>query len=79
MVYKSEFVTRAAGAAERRAIRDHDRVRLVGSLNVEGCSIPEGATGTVMMTYKAGAAFEVEFTAPIHAVVGVPRERLQRL
>jgi hypothetical protein len=79
MVYKSEFVTQPVRETDRRAIRDHDRVRLLAPLTVEGRFIPEGATGSVVMTYEAGAAFEVEFTAPIHAVVGVPRERLQRL
>jgi len=79
MVYKSEFVTRPIGGVEPRAIREHDRVRLLAPLTLEGRFIPEGATGSVVMTYEAGAAFEVEFTAPIHAVVGVPREHLQRL
>ncbi len=79
MVYKSQSVAQPVRGTSRPAIRDHDRVRLLAPLTLEGRFIPEGATGSVVMTYEAGAAFEVEFTAPIHAVVGVPREHLQRL
>jgi hypothetical protein len=43
-------------------------VRLRHDIDVFGGILPEGAAGTVVAAYK-GAAYEVEFEQPFHAVV----------
>jgi len=81
VIQKSAFLTTGAvsGKGRKFAIKDYDRVRLVTAIEVEGQRIPEGATGTVLITYQSGKAFEIEFTHPVHAVVGIEAKHLTRL
>ena len=59
------------------SIKEFDRVRLLTETLAEGYLLPEGAEGTVVLKHGRGEAFEVEFTTPFHAVVGVEAARLR--
>lgn len=39
--------------------------------------MPAGACGVVMHVYKSGLAYEVEFDAPVHAVLTVEGSDLE--
>jgi hypothetical protein len=41
--------------------------------------LPEGATGTVVFSYRDGAGYEVEFKEPFHSVVTVERDDIRPL
>lgn len=72
----SSFLTQPAPEGTTQ-IEELDRVRLLGETLAEGFLLPEGAKGTVVLKHGKGEAFEVEFTEPFHAVVGVPAASLQ--
>ncbi len=64
------------------AIRVLDRVRLTEDLTTEGVTLKTGAEGTAVFKHRRnrhGDAFEVEFSTPIHAVVGVYASKLVRI
>jgi hypothetical protein len=63
----------------RTAIRVLDRVRLREAMDAEGYQFPAGAEGTAVLAHRGGEAFEVEFTRPFHAVVGIPTQKLSRI
>lgn len=42
----------------------------------DGETVPAGATGTVVGIWAGGAAFEVEFTAPVSALATVRAEAI---
>jgi hypothetical protein len=63
----------------RTAIRVLDRVRLREATDAEGFRFPAGAEGTAVLAYAGGEGFEVEFTKPFHAVVGIPAQKLARI
>lgn len=44
-------------------------VRLARDLDVEGETLKAGTRGTVVGVYADGAAYEVEFNTPFHAVL----------
>jgi hypothetical protein len=70
--------TRAAS----RSIRVLDRVRLTEAVIAEGVSVPSGAEGTAVFKHHSIGkedAFEIEFTKPTHAVIGVHASKLVRL
>ena len=58
-------------------INDLSVVSLKHPHECEGRVLPEGATGTVVYTYRHGKGFEVEFEEPFHCVVTVGRDDLQ--
>lgn len=47
------------------------RVTLARLVDCEEGRVPAGATGTIVHVWRNGAAFEVEFTQPFHAVATV--------
>ena len=73
----STFFLQNPTAPDGSAIRELARVRLVQEFWSEGYVLPEGAEGTVVLEHGQGEAFEVEFTTPFHAVVGVPADMLR--
>ena len=81
MVYRSGFLKTepAVGKLAEPALKVYDRVELLSEIFVEGRRIPKGAAGTVLIPYRAGKAFEVEFTSPIHTAVGVEAKHLRLL
>jgi len=69
-------------AAISRPIHVLDRVRLTETVTAEGVSVPCGAEGTAVLKHRSTGqddAFEVEFTKPAHAVIGVHASKLVRL
>ena len=56
-----------------------DVVRLVADADLEGEALVAGSEGTVLLVHDAGAAYEVEFMSPRHAIVGVPADLLEAL
>jgi hypothetical protein len=63
-------------------IRVLDRVRLTEDVTTEGVTLKTGAEGTAMFKHRPntlGDAFEVEFSTPIHAVIGVYASKLVRI
>jgi hypothetical protein len=60
-------------------LKELQRVLLVRPCLVEGRNLPEGARGTIVLSYRDGQAFEVEFTEPNHVVVGVAADLLSPL
>lgn len=44
----------------------------------DGRVLPPGAAGAVVGIWKDGAAYEVEFGEPFHAVVTVPGAKLRQ-
>ena len=53
-----------------------DRVRLNRKLKLEQGISPEGSIGTIVAIWKQVAAYDVEFSAPFHAVETVGVENL---
>jgi hypothetical protein len=43
----------------------------------DGRILPEGATGTVVLAYRDGAGYEVEFVKPFHCLVTVKRDDIR--
>lgn len=77
MAMLSSFFLQRPAAPDGAGIRELARVRLVEEFLAEGYVLPEGAEGTVVLEHGKGEAFEVEFTTPFHAVVGVPADLLR--
>jgi len=78
----SGFMVTGAAPARPRTIEVLDRVRLTEDLTAEGVVLKRGAEGTAVFKHRPnehGEAFEIEFSTPIHAVVGVPASKLARL
>ena len=73
----SSFFMQRPVAAEAKDIKLLGRVRLAEEFLSEGYLLPEGAEGTVVLEHGEGEAYEVEFTSPFHAVVGVPSALLR--
>lgn len=60
------------GAAEADTLPDLARVRVLRDVEAdEGASVPRGSIGTVVAIWSAGAAYDVEFTRPVAALVTV--------
>ena len=57
-----------AGRPEPTALKDFDRVRLMADILIGGKPCPKGSVGTIVHSYRGGAAFEVEFTSPAQGV-----------
>lgn len=53
------------------------RATLAQDLTVAEGHLPAGATGTIVGVYRSGEAYEMEFTAPFHAVVTVRPDDLR--
>ncbi|WP_310474356.1 DUF4926 domain-containing protein [Sandarakinorhabdus sp.] len=58
-------------ARHRATPAELDSVRLRVDVVADGITIPAGAEGVVVAVYGDGKACEVEFIAPVHAVVTV--------
>lgn len=56
-----------------------ERVRTRVPLREGKVTVPAGATGTIVYVYAGKSAVEVEFTSPVHAVIGVPVDDLERI
>jgi hypothetical protein len=41
--------------------------------------LPEGATGTIVMVYRDGAGYEVEFAEPFHCLVSLRPDEIRRV
>ena len=65
--------------SDMKAVRELDRVRLAGFYHSGEGVLPAGTEGTVVYRYKDGAAYEVEFIAPIHALVTLRPGELERV
>jgi len=55
------------------------QVKSLDLIKEGGREMPKGAIGTVVQVYDHGAAYEVEFTSPLHAVIFARREQLTRI
>ena len=44
-----------------------------------GKVLPGGSTGTVVMVYRGGAGYEVEFARPFHCLVTVRPDEIRRV
>lgn len=60
----------------RDTIAEFTEVTLRRPLDEDGVHMPAGAHGVVMGVYADGLAYEVEFHAPVHAVLTVERSDL---
>jgi hypothetical protein len=66
-------------AAAAGLFQEHSVVTLFSGLELEdGRMLPPGAAGAVVGIWKKGAAYEVEFNEPFHAVVTIPAEALRQ-
>lgn len=54
-----------------RAVRELDQIVLDEDVASETGRVPRGARGTVVLVWRDGEAFEVEFTSPFAALVMV--------
>jgi hypothetical protein len=61
----------------RSDITDLSVVALRHPQECEGRVLHEGATGTVVHTYRGGAGYEIEFEKPFHCVVTVGRDDIR--
>lgn len=52
-------------------------VKATTEIRGERGTVPAGATGTVLMVHADGAAYEIEFDAPTHAILRARREDLE--
>ena len=50
--------------SQNTIVREHDIVRTIGELHVEGKPVPAGARGVIVHVHKANTAYEVEFENP---------------
>lgn len=50
-----------SGAASQATFKEHDLVRVLKPVIVEGVSLKRGAVGTIVAVYRDGEAFAVEF------------------
>lgn len=55
--------------SEARAFEELEAVRTRAALRVGGHRLPSGTLGAIVLVHAGGQAFEVEFTAPVAAVV----------
>ena len=69
-----EAVDEAAGVSPSFA--ELSVVSLRREVDVEGRSLPAGTKGTVVAAYGDGVGYEVEFSAPFHAVVTLEADDL---
>ena len=61
----------------RHVWAEHDVVSLSSPIQVsDGRSLPKGSVGAAVGIWKGGAAYEVEFNQPFHAVVTVPAPKV---
>ncbi len=60
-------------------VAELDRVRLARNVVGPEGSFSEGSTGTIVHVHRDGAAYEVEITAPVHAIVTVVAADVERL
>jgi hypothetical protein len=64
--------------AARARFAEHSIVTLSSDMRLDdGRVLPPGATGAVVGIWQDGAAYEVEFNEPFHAVVTVPGASLR--
>lgn len=66
-----------ARAPDAALLKEHDVVRLRGSLNLSGREYRKGAVGTIVGIWRPGELYEVEFTEPAPAVETVPAGALE--
>lgn len=71
----------SSGASRRHRTRkvwaEHSLVELASTIKVDAeRSLPKGSVGAVVGVWQEGAAYEVEFNEPFHAVVTVPAPQL---
>lgn len=57
---------------------EHDRVRLRETFSSENGVVPKGSVGTIVGVWKKGELYEVEFLAPVQAVLTIPAMALAR-
>lgn len=50
-------------------IQELDMVRLLAEVKMDEGHLPIGTLGTAVYRYRDGEAFEVEFSAPFHALL----------
>jgi hypothetical protein len=70
---------RAIERAPSPRVGEYDIVRLVRKVVGPEGSFDQGSTGTIVYVHRDGVAFEVEITAPVHAVVTVEAADIERL
>jgi hypothetical protein len=66
-----------SGSPGESDLAEFARVRARHEIRERGQLVPLGAVGTIVHVYEGGATFEVEFTSPVHAVVGADRDALE--
>ena len=57
--------------ARPRVFKDLERVRLTCDVSSQQGTLPKGSTGTILMVFAEGEAYEIEFTRPVEAIVTV--------
>lgn len=74
-------ITRAYVAeADILPLAELDRVEcLADERTEEGAVVPAGAKGTVVAVWEMGAAYEIEFAHPFHALLTVGSSRVRKL
>ncbi|CAN5399269.1 hypothetical protein BH10PSE15_BH10PSE15_09930 [soil metagenome] len=64
---KPELQTREGDSSA--PIQELDVVRLLAEVKMDEGHLPIGTIGTAVYRYRDGEAFEVEFSAPFHALL----------
>ena len=57
--------------AQPRVFKDLERVRLTRDVSSQLGTLPKGSTGTILMVFAEGEAYEIEFARPVEAMVTV--------
>lgn len=65
------LIKRPTDAGAHEPIEELTRVALSKPVETEDGVLPAGSVGTVVGIYRGGAAYEVEFAKPFHAVATV--------
>ncbi len=65
-------------SGRHQPINELARVALSVPVETGAGTLPAGAVGTVVGVYRQGAAYEVEFTIPFHAVATVTPDAIGR-
>ena len=58
-------------SAGRSVFKDLDVVRVKRDIPSQQGIVPKGSTGTVLMSFKDGEAYEIEFIEPVEAMVAI--------
>jgi|GEM_PF-4567599 len=74
----SHFKLKPSRGFPSSLLAEFDRVRLTSDVSDSSGHYQAGSTGTVVHVHGEGAAYEVELTHPVHAVVTITPNSLER-